>query len=252
MPIKTKIQKIADNPFFMLDYLKGINPNQTIPLLIAREVLGEIKTLIDIGCYKGDFTKAGLNLFPNMKVYTFDPLKDVFLIRGNNIKFFNLALSNQKSERRFYINKGDKGWSSLYIPKENTFFSNFGINNYETIKVISCRFDELDIKIERPCFLKIFAQNSDYEILEGFGNRLREVDFVKIEYGFGYMNNTPLSKFIKLLEDYGFDGIIQKGIRYDKNLSNLLHCSFLFFRVNKDKEFEKDKDKMKGNNENEE
>ncbi len=44
----------------------------------------KIKSLIDVGCYKGHVANTILNLFPNTIVYAFEPNKDLHKTIENN------------------------------------------------------------------------------------------------------------------------------------------------------------------------
>ena len=93
------------------------------------------------------------------------------------------------------------------------------------------RFDELDIKLERPCLVKIDVEGSEFEVLKGFGNKLDSVDIIQLEYIFEEVyNRKNFIKIISLLHRHGF-GFIQPVITWYKNKP----CSndLLFFRQNK-------------------
>jgi len=234
MTIKTKLRKLLDNPYAISDKLRGINPNETIAFLYAIRLLGRIKTLIDVGSNKGNFIKAGLRFNPNMIVYAFDPLKNVLEVRGENIRFFNLGLDEKKAIVDFYIPKNNE-WSSLFKIKKGSDKVYKGLENYQKTKINVDRFDNFDIRIERPSILKIFTQGSDFRVLKGFGDRLKEIDIIKIEYDFDkcYEYESSFGEIVSFLEERGFNGIFQGGVSYlgEENLSKLSHCYFLFFRI---------------------
>jgi len=144
--------------------------------------------------------------------------------------------------------------TTVFIPYWNIPASSAEVENYDTLIYFGVVPDENGKMISDLGFKNIesFIQNTSNRQTRVLTIRMLDTDSNLAILDDVSRQTTVVRQTVGLIEDYGFDGIIQKGIRYDKNLSNLLHCSFLFFRVNKDKEFEKDKDKMKGNNENEE
>ena len=92
-----------------------------IKKLYSREIEGQIlkyfnnkdKTVFDVGCFKGDFTenfiKNEQKLGIKSNFFLFDPNPNVknylkFILKDENIKYFNLALDNSDSQKKFYLN----------------------------------------------------------------------------------------------------------------------------------------------------
>jgi len=236
MTIKSKIKKLLKNPYAISDKLRGINPNETIAFLQAITLLGKIEMLIDVGSHKGNFIKAGQRFFPDLKVEAFEPLKNVFEVKGKNINFHNIGLSDKTEQVDFYVPKIDSRSSILKIKKGSDKLYK-GVEDYTKTKINVDRFDNLNIKIERPSMLKVFTQGSEFRVLKGFGDRLKEIDIIKIEYNFDkcYEHDVNLSEIVSFLEKWGFNGIFQEGLCYlgEESLNRLSHCYFLFFRIKK-------------------
>jgi FkbM family methyltransferase len=182
-----------------------------------------------VGANRGDFVKAGKYLIPNLKIHAFEPVPNIF--RFKKAKFYNIGLSNKKEIKSFYINKINPAWSTFHKPiqKHPPDFQSIDTFSKRDMKVD--RFDNLDIDIEGPCFLKIDTEGHEYEVLEGFGDRLKEVDFIQIEHTFRnyFSEKKKLSEVINLLDKYGFNGIVQLNLRYGGG--KLTFCDFLFFRI---------------------
>ena len=82
--------------------------NEIIKFLEKRD-----KIIFDVGCYQGNFTK---NLIKNdyklgnkSHFYMFDPNPNVknyikLLLENDQIKYFDLALDNSNSKKKFYLN----------------------------------------------------------------------------------------------------------------------------------------------------
>ena len=70
-----------------------------------------LKTLIDVGCHKGEFLKIALNIKSLNKIYCFEPQKEIFaflkkkFLKFGKITFYNLALDRKKNKKYLYINK---------------------------------------------------------------------------------------------------------------------------------------------------
>ena len=69
--------------------------------------------VFDVGCYRGNFTKKLIKyenkLGINFNFFLFDPnpkVRDYLnaLLKNEKIKYFNLALDNSNSQKKFYLN----------------------------------------------------------------------------------------------------------------------------------------------------
>lgn len=229
MTIKTKVLKLIEYPSAVMSYKIGIHPNYFLNFhRLRRFIIGDLKTYLDVGANIGQFVKATKYFYPNTKVYAFEPVPNIYQGGG---EFFEIGLSDKKEESIFYENVNCDAWSSLHKPinDHNIIFESAG--NFKETKVQLDRFDNLNLKIERPCLLKIDTEGHEYQVLEGFGDRLNEIDVIQLEYlGMKYYSDkTVLSEIIKLLEGYGFDGMVQLNLRYYHKLP--LQYDLVFFRL---------------------
>ena len=71
------------------------------------------KIVFDVGCYRGSFTKkliqCGHKLGKKFNFFLFDPNSNVknylsLLLNSKNIKYFDLALDNSNTKKKFYLN----------------------------------------------------------------------------------------------------------------------------------------------------
>ena len=85
------------------------NENDLVKLIKSKE-----KVIFDVGCYRGNFTenilKINKNENQNYKFYLFDPNPNVNeylkeLLVNENIKYFELALDNSNTIKKFTINR---------------------------------------------------------------------------------------------------------------------------------------------------
>mgnify|MGYP001596866548 FL=1 len=208
--IRHKLIRFLEQPGLIKDKMNGIIPWHSRSCLLAREFLNEVpKTLIDIGSNKGDFSKAAKFYFPDIKVHQFD-LND------------GTGLWNKNTKMKFYKSLDESMQSTLFEP---THFKPATLVETE-VK----RFDSLNIPIERPCFVKLDVEGAEYQVLEGFGDRLNEVDVLQIEEVFSdfFKQRVKLSRIMALLEKYGFRGFQQINITVEG--SKLEKCDLLFFK----------------------
>lgn len=139
-------------------------------------------TIIDVGCYKGEFSKACLNVFKDAQVIGIEPNEEMCLSHLNkikNIRFmcFCFALSNETNYNGdFFVNLNRKRQSSLLQnTKEITT---------KKINIPILRFDSLKIPINYPAILKVDCEGNDLNVLKGFGDKLNHFSLIQIEVNF--------------------------------------------------------------------
>ena len=233
MKLKNFLNKSAivlEQPSLVWAKLRGVTHVHYYHCLTAKGLSSkEIKTLIDIGANVGNYSKTGKRVFPAAKIYAFEPIKECCdKITDESITVFNFALWDiDNQEDVFYFNKEITGLSSFL--KYGSELSGFS-KDVQKINILKRRFDKLDLKIERPCFVKIDVEGGEDRVLQGFGDRLKEIDVLQIEWHFGdyFEGHEKLSNMIKLLEENGLNGFVQKSVGYDKN--NMPYkCDIFFF-----------------------
>lgn len=160
--------------------------------------------ILDVGAGIGEFSKHCLNYFPDSKVYAFEPNRMLDL--NEKVKWFSFALGNFNGKIRFYQNLDESRRSSIFKPNKKYMRKLVAKDEkYLNKDVQMLRFDSLGIKIQHPCFLKIDVEGADYEVLEGFGKMLKEVDFVQIEFYKKNVYTIPdRKKVLQILEENGF------------------------------------------------
>jgi len=167
---------------------------------------GENKTIFDVGCFRGNFTrniikhesKKGIrsNFFlfdpnPKVKSYLFTLLKE------NNVRCFNIAFDNSKSKKKFTLNQyfEASGSSLVSLHKEDklynftrkTFMKIFQpfkkIKDYVEIEVDTQTLDNFcaDNKVNYIHLLKLDTEGNEFNILKGAENLLSK-NKIKVIY----------------------------------------------------------------------
>lgn len=166
----------------------------------------EDKIVFDIGCFHGGFTK---NFIKNEKklgiestFFLFDPnpnTKDYLkpILQNEKIKYFNLALDNSNSQKKFYLNKffepsgsslnttirDDKKWKNTRKIFMQIFQPFKKIEDFSEISVQTQTLDNfcLEKKINNIDVLKIDTEGNELNVLKG-AKKLLEQNKINIIY----------------------------------------------------------------------
>lgn len=233
--IKRITIRVIQYPKIILARLRGINFSHSFSCFTARGLIDENpKTVIDVGANRGDFIKASKYLFPNAKIYAFEPQEEFYSVIKNmpNVTAFNYGLWDKEGKSIFYKNKENTGSSSFLKPTKNYGELIGKIEDLSEVILLKKRFDKLNIAIERPCFLKIDVEGAEEKVIRGFGNKLREIDVLQIEWFFKdiHENQMKLSKIMPLLEKYEFSGFVQIELVSEPGKTKPYVCDLIFFK----------------------
>jgi FkbM family methyltransferase len=146
------------------------------------------ETILDVGANTGQFALAADVHFPEARIYSFEPLPDVFnelqenTRRKRNIKLFNCALGNHNGPISFYRNEYTRLSSSLKIKKTNKNLRyDQNLTSLTKIEVIKLDNFETLIDMQPPVLLKIDVQGMEIDVLNGGLKLLSKVDFIVCE-----------------------------------------------------------------------
>ena len=194
-----------------------------------------IKVVFDVGANVGKWTNEARNLFHDARIFSFEPIPNVFDQLQINTKELtkvfinNIALSNVTGELSFN-----------YYPKSNLFSSIYnhpGGKDGIILKVISKCGEKFCNENEIDCidFLKIDTEGSEPLVLEGFKEMLKnkKIRLVQFEYGITNIDAKFILKdFFKLFNDNGY--IVGKifpnyvnFISYNKENENFKHQNYI-------------------------
>lgn len=199
-----------------------------------------IKTIIDIGANEGQFAKKMRNLFPDAKIFSFEPIPQVYEDLKKNfaddVNFFayNMGLGEEEGTLKFFLNEYSPSSSLLKmkdIHKENFPYTE---TDFE-IEVLIKRLDDiLDLKIlDKPCLVKVDVQGFEEKVIRGGMNLIQKVDIIIIETSFVQLyDNGPLFDAIyTLLTKLGYSYIGNFEQLYSPNNHEILQADAIFKRI---------------------
>lgn len=159
-----RMNTIDDNNFTVLTHLGSYEGNEKS---IIEKYIEEDSIIFDIGANKGWYTILFGKIANKGIIYAFEPVKAAFkelqtnvcINNLNNVKFYNLAISN-------YVGQGE-----MKIPYNHSplaYLQKVSINSKKnTCKVITIDQFMSEEKVKHVDFIKIDAEGSEYDILCG-------------------------------------------------------------------------------------
>ena len=141
----------------------------------------EVNNIFEIGAnfaQDAEYLALGFNIEPqNVYVFEANPQIHEIITKIHNFNAYNYAVFNENKEITFNI---------LPISENNTGLSSIlNLNNKETtpVTVQAIRMDDFMNKnnIEKIDFLKLDAEGCNWEVLDGFGDRLKDINCIHVE-----------------------------------------------------------------------
>jgi FkbM family methyltransferase len=161
------------------------------------------ENILDVGAYKGLWSKEIINIYPNSKYYLFEPIEyeELNELKNNQpFKVFNTLLSDSVKDVPWY--EGKNTGDSIF--KEQSYhYTNIkpSIKSTETLNNI---FVNNNLK---KILMKIDCQGSEISILKGATNLYNNIDFIILETPFFGEYNLGVSDFaehIIFMKSIGF------------------------------------------------
>lgn len=172
-----------------------------------------LDTVVDIGANRGQFALCARKLFPQARIFSFEPLQKPAQAyrktfeRDRNVRLFNIAIGTSSGPAAMHVSRWDVSSSLLPIGKAQQ--ENFPLAEEawrETVSV--ARLDEcLEAgAIGERALLKLDVQGFELTALQGCENLLRKFTFVYVEASFIelYDGQALATDVISYLLDRGF------------------------------------------------
>jgi len=194
------------DPRFWPAILRGVMPTMEHSAALRRL---DIRTILDVGANKGQFSVFARSLFPKARIYAFEPLSQSAEIFAQVVRepvvLFGYALGAGERVAEFFVASRDDS-SSLYRPNENQRIA-FGVSLAGSVKVKVMRFDDVNLDLSsRPVLLKLDVQGGELDVLNGMTKSLASIDFIYVEVSFvSLYGGQPLAgAVVSFLEGNGF------------------------------------------------
>ena len=230
-----KILILFQNFLWSYGLFKGVAAN--IELLPLIKKIKNINTLIDVGSNKGQFVLLCIKFFPNLLIYSFEPIKEALIKQKNllsfknNIYFYNTGIGNKNKIINFFITNRADSSSFLTINKSKNYNKNYYVKEKRKIKIQ--KLDQIlkNKKLIKPVLIKIDVQGFELEVLKGSKKTLPNIDYLLLEVSKNRMYNKQAIEIeiINFLKKEKF--IIMESSKWKKiNNTEFMQRDILFKR----------------------
>ena len=211
---------------------------------IFKKFSNKIHSIAHVGAHLGQEVEIYLQAKPD-NLYLFEPQKNIFdklnekVQDKKNVFAFNFGLGADTSKKILHKATENNGASSsLLEPKLHLeLHTNIKFEKNEEVDVK--RFDELIINDVN--FLVLDVQGFELEVLKGFGEKIKSIDFLftEINKNFVYKNNVLIDELDQYLKNIGlvrfstfWDPYLPYGDAFyiNKKEISTLNLSFLMFK----------------------
>jgi FkbM family methyltransferase len=202
--IKKLLYKFNLRLMYKYNYYFGID--SSIKKILIKKNIKEL-VIFDVGANIGQSVDRFRKYQKNAKIFSFEPDPSVYKLlefkKNNdpNLFTYNIALSNKKKKTILYT-QNNSGESSLLKMNTNKLNSNIPIKiKCDTIS----RFCKKN-KIKNIDILKIDTQGSEYNIIRGCGNFLKNIFIIEAEIIFNntWKNSPSIGELENFLKRFGF------------------------------------------------
>jgi FkbM family methyltransferase len=180
-----------------------------------------IHNAVDVGCYKGEWSKRLKKIYPTVNLYLIDA-SDIYAKELNELgTFISAYVGQNEEERNFYHNDQSETGNSLYLENSNIKFNSKKIKTKKLMDIIP--FQNYD-------YIKMDVQGAELEIIEGSLPLFTKTKWVQLECPV-HPNNKGAPNFAQIINymaNSGFETFDIENIFYN---GKLMCIDFLFNNI---------------------
>lgn len=204
-----------------MNYENGnINGENYVINKVLKEKLTRLNPILfDVGANIGNFSMSLLDIFPNSKLYSFEPhpknFKKLAGLIEDKANCYELALGNENTEAEIfdYENSDGSEHASLLENVIKDIHHSATIKYKIGVKTLDTFLEENNLSTID--FLKIDTEGFEYDVLTGAENSLRSNKIKIILFEFNSMNivrGVFFRNFEKLLENYNLYRVLPSSL----------------------------------------
>lgn len=204
-----------------------------------------IDTVLDIGANAGQFAEEIHKQLPRAKIYSFEPLKDIFLRLQEktntipNFKAFNIGLGEKNGSAE--IERSSFSLSSSFLPM-GTLHKKLYPKSAETYKetVDVRRLDDVtgEMNLSGNILIKIDVQGFENAVINGGKATISKAKVLLLETSFVelYVGQPLFDDIYRLLKPLGFKYIGRQNQHWNKAGDEIIYEDSVFVKVTRDSE----------------
>jgi FkbM family methyltransferase len=198
------------------------------------------RTVLDVGANVGQFAVAAAKLFPNVQIYSFEPVPDCAerlrtnVSRFKNIVIYPFALGETEGQVPFRVNTHSHSSSALPLARAHRE----AFPQARETQVIDVKLSTMDkvfasVEFQRPVLLKLDVQGYETQTLRGGVETLKRVDYVVLEASFKplYEGEPLFMDIVRMMEEWGFRFERPVGWLEAPRSGEILQVDALFVRM---------------------
>ena len=208
-----KLARYLEQPHLWRLRQRGVNVDEYLRLNRGWLHSLRIATVLDIGANVGQFCQIASTLWPQARIYAFEPLRDCYeqlksrMVGCGKVVAFNVGLGEQRGEACFERNAFSA--SSSFLKMAELHKSNYPeTRTSETVTVKIERLDELaqELDLQEPILVKIDVQGYEDRVLRGGEQTVRRAQVILVETSFEplYEGQLLFDGIHELLGKWGF------------------------------------------------
>jgi FkbM family methyltransferase len=196
-----------------------------------------VRTVLDIGANRGQFSLLALEIFPDAEVYAFEPLRTEYAVAqqvlGREPRWHGhqVAIGEAVEELTMHVAGAADSSSLLPIgPEQTRLHPQTRESGRETVKVVPLHHVVAADQLHRPVLMKIDVQGFEAAVIRGSAGLLEHVDVVYCECSFRelYVGQPLATDIISLLTDAGFAWTGLHDVAYEGGTA--VQADFVFER----------------------
>jgi FkbM family methyltransferase len=185
------LARYLDDPVLLAVKRAGVTINHVLPLMAPWIRSLPVKTIFDIGANTGQFAVAAAQIYPQAKMFSFEPLPDCYdqlicrLKKIPGAQAFNMGLGTDSGELEF--SRSSASVSSSFLPMANAHKEAFPHSKDQVpVKVRVERLDTVAAGLELvdPILIKIDVQGYEDRVLKGGEELVRRARWIIVEVSF--------------------------------------------------------------------
>ncbi|MCI5122963.1 MAG: FkbM family methyltransferase [Candidatus Electrothrix sp. AR5] len=223
---------------YRLNLIKGVAASIEHASIIELLISSDIKTVIDIGANKGQFSITARKYFPGAHIIAFEPInKPAMKYRSifkddSQTRLVEAAIGPKNEFLEMHISKAVDSSSLLPIgPKQVAIYPGTEETHKETVEVGPLESFISSSELNGACLLKIDVQGYELKVLTGCENLINKFNAIYIECSFVelYEGQALAHEIINWLHEHDFQLKRIANVSFDKKGLSV-QSDFLFLK----------------------